>query len=79
MNFLKKYLKTKERHSLTVCGSIYGEKQFLLTFIPIYWFDQNSCLNKSIFSKGFAAFKHGKINKLSEYFRARFCGNQFYV
>ena len=27
-------------HSLAVCGSLCGEKQFLLIFIPIYLFDQ---------------------------------------
>ena len=42
-NFLwisKKIFKTTERHSLAVCGSLCGEKQFLLIFIPFYWFDQ---------------------------------------
>ena len=31
--------KTTERHSLAVCGSLCGENQFLLIFIPFYWFD----------------------------------------
>ena len=39
MNLLKKSFKTTERHSLAVCGSLYGEKLFLI-FIPFYWFDQ---------------------------------------
>ena len=30
----QKCFKTTERHSLAVCGSLYGEKQFLLIFIP---------------------------------------------
>ena len=25
---------------LAVCGSFWGEKQFLLIFVPFYWFDQ---------------------------------------
>ena len=35
-----KCFKTKGRHSLSVCGSFWGEKQFLLIFVPLYWFDQ---------------------------------------
>ena len=35
-----KCFKTKERHSLAVCGSLYGEKLFLLIIIPFYWFVQ---------------------------------------
>ena len=35
-----KCLKTTERHSLSVCGPLCGEKHFLLIFIPFYWFDQ---------------------------------------
>ena len=38
--FPQKYFKTTEGHSLAVCGSLCGEKQFLLIFIPFYWFDQ---------------------------------------
>ena len=42
--------KTTERHSLTVCGSIWEEKLFLLIFIPFYWFNQNqSCKQIQIF------------------------------
>ena len=28
------------KHSLAVCWSLWGEKQFLLIFVPFYWFDQ---------------------------------------
>ena len=38
--FPQKCFKTTERHSLAVCGSIWGEKHFLLIFVPFYWFDQ---------------------------------------
>ena len=38
--FPQKCFKTTERHSLAVCGSHYVEKQFLLIFVPFYWFDQ---------------------------------------
>ena len=38
--FFQKCFKTTERHSLAVCGSLCGEKHFLLIFIPFYWFDQ---------------------------------------
>ena len=59
MNYRKK-LQNTERHSLAVCGSLCGEKQFMFIFIPFYRFVQKSCLNKSKFSTGFASFKHGK-------------------
>ena len=36
--FLQKSFKTTERHSLVVCGSLCGEKQFLLIFILYNWF-----------------------------------------
>ena len=32
--------------SLVVCGSLCGEKQFLLIFIPFYWFDQKQLFKK---------------------------------
>ncbi len=38
--FLQKCFKTTERHSLAVCGSHWGEKQFLLIVGRFYWFDQ---------------------------------------
>ncbi len=38
--FPQKPFKTTERHSLALCGSLCGEKRFLLIFIPFYWFDQ---------------------------------------
>ena len=36
----QKCFKTTQRPSLSVCGSLYGEKQFLLIFIRFNWFDQ---------------------------------------
>ena len=38
--FPPKCFKTTERHSLAVCGSLYGEKLFLLIFARFYWFGQ---------------------------------------
>ena len=70
--FPQKYFKTTEGHSLAVYGALCGEKQFLLIFIPFYWFDKKNCLNKSKFSSGFFPFKHGKKNKVFEYFSAPF-------
>ena len=40
MNFPKNTSKQQEKHCLAVCGSFCGEKQFLLIFVPFYWFDQ---------------------------------------
>ena len=58
--FPPKCFKTTERHSLTVCGSVFGEKQFLLIYVALYWFDQNLLFNKSKFFSVYAPFKHGK-------------------
>ena len=38
--FLQNCFKTTERHNLTVCCSLCGEKHFLLIFIPFLMFDQ---------------------------------------
>ena len=35
-----KKLQNNRKVFLSVCGSLCGEKQFLLTFVPFYWFDQ---------------------------------------
>ena len=40
LSIYPKKLKTTERHSLAVFGSLCGEKQFLLIFILHYWFVQ---------------------------------------
>ena len=40
MNFPKKCFKKKETHSLAVCDTIWGEKQFMLIFVFFYWFYQ---------------------------------------
>ena len=71
--------KKTEVPSLAVSGSLCAEIFFLLIFIPFYYFDQKSSLNKSKFSSVFAPFKHGKKNKLSEYFNARLWDSHFYV
>ena len=41
--FHRKCFKKKGKHCLAVYGSIWGEKHFLLIFVPFYWFDQNRC------------------------------------
>ena len=52
-----KYFKTTEKHSLSVCGSLWGEKRFLLIFAPFTYLFKNSCLNKFKFTSGFAPFQ----------------------
>ena len=68
----QKCFKTTERHSLTVCGSLLGGKQFLLILVPVYWFDQKQLFKQIQIFLRICPFKHIKINKLSEYFSARF-------
>ena len=36
----QKFFKTTEKHSLAVCGSFWGENQFLLIFVPFYCFER---------------------------------------
>ena len=74
--FPPKCFKTTERHSLAVCGSLCGGKRFLLIFIPFYWFNQKHFFKLIQISSGFSPFKHGKKNRLSEYFSARFWDSQ---
>ena len=78
MNFSPKYIKTTERQSLAVCGSLCGEKTVFFKYLsPFTGLIKNYCLNKSKFSSEFAPFKHGKKNKLSVYFSARFLDSYF--
>ena len=68
-----KILQNHTKYSFAVCGLLCGEKQFLLTFIHFYWFDQKQLLIQiQIFLQDFPLFKHGKKNKLSDYFSACF-------
>ncbi len=39
-DIVRKCFKTREKYSLAVCGSFWGEKQFLLIFVPFYCFEQ---------------------------------------
>ncbi len=43
-DFVRKCFKTTEKYSLAVCGSFWGEKQFLLIFVPFYCFEQKGLL-----------------------------------
>ena len=60
-----------------MCLTLEGKTVFDLS--PFTHLIKNSCLNKTKLSSGFAPFKHGHKNKLSEFFNARFCGSYFYV
>ena len=74
-----KSLKTTERFILAVCDTLCGEKQFLLKIYPLLLVWWKNSLNVSKFSSGFAPFKHGKKNKLSDFFSACFWYSHFYV
>ena len=43
----KKCFKTTEKHSLAVCGSFCGKKEFLLIFDPFYGFEQNGLFSSN--------------------------------
>ena len=55
------------------------KKQFLFILIPFYWFNQKQLFLQIQIFLSFASFKHGRKNKLTEYFSACFCDNNFYV
>ena len=55
--FPQKYFKTKERYSLAVCGSLCGDKQFLLIFIPFYWFDQKQLFKQILIFLSFFLYQ----------------------
>ena len=46
--FPQKCFKTTERHSLAVCGSLCGEKPFLLIFIPFYSFNERKVVKTNL-------------------------------
>ena len=48
-------------------------------FIPFHWFNQKQLFKQIQIFLRFDFFKHGRKNKLSEYFSARFCYKNFYV
>ena len=70
-------LQNNRKHSLALCDSIWGEKQFLLIFVTLYWIDQKQLFKQIQIFPGFSPFKHGKTNKLSEYFSALFWDSHF--
>ena len=55
--FPPKCFITTERHSLAVSGSLYGEKQFLLTFILYYWFVQKQLFKQILIFLSFFPFQ----------------------
>ena len=69
----RKCFKTTEKQSLAVCSSFWGEKQFLLIFVPFYCFEQKGLLTTNPnFLLDFPLFILVWKNKLSEYFWASF-------
>ena len=47
-------------HSLDVIGSLWREKQFLLIFVPFYWFDQKKLFKQIQIYLRIYPFKHEK-------------------
>ena len=56
--FLPKYFRTTEKHSLGVWDSLYGEKHFFLIFPPIYRFDQEQLFKQIQIFYRIYLFKH---------------------
>ena len=68
MNFHKKCFKTTERHILAVCGSLCGEKQFLLICIPFYWIKQKKLFKQILILLIICPFQTWSEKQISEYF-----------
>ena len=77
--FLQKYFKTTERDSFAVCGSLCGEKKFLLIFILFSWFVQKQLFKQIQIFLRICLSKYVEKNQLAEYFNARFCDSHFFV
>ena len=75
MNFNKNYSKEQKGIVKQYVAQFVdcGERKFFFYYLsPFIGLIKNSCIKQSKFSSGFAPFKHGKKNNLSEYFSARF-------
>ena len=71
--FPPKCFNTTEKHSLAVCDSIWGEKQFLLIFVPFYWFDQNNLFKQiQIFLRICIFLNMVRKKKSSEFYQYSF-------
>ena len=67
--FPQKCLKTTEKHILAVCGSFWGEIQFLFVFVQFYCFKQKVlCTNNPNWPLDLLLFKLVEKNKIFEYF-----------
>ena len=65
----QKWFKTTEKHSLAVCGSFCGEKQFFFIFVQFYCFEQKRLFRTNPnFPPDLLLFKCVEKNNLSDYF-----------
>ena len=75
----QKFIKTTGKHCLAVCGSFWGEKQFLLIFVPFYCFVQKGLFTTNQnFPLDFPLLELVEKNKLSKYYSASFWESQFF-
>ena len=69
----QKCFKTSEKHSLAVCGSFWGENQFLLIFVSFYCFERKGLFTTNPnFPLDLTLFKLVEKNTLSNFFWASF-------
>ena len=66
MNIFENTSKQPKGVASSVWLTLARKKKGLLMFTPFTGLIKSICLNKSKYSSGFAPFKHGKKNKLSE-------------
>ena len=76
--FLPKCFKTTEKHSLAVCGSFWGEKEFLFILSSFTALNKKGCLKQIlIYPLDLLHFKLVEKNVLSDYFWASFWDSHF--
>ena len=77
--FPLKCFKTTEKHSLALCGSFCGEKQFVLKIVPFFCFEQKHlCTPNPNFAQDFLLFKLVEKSNLSAYFWTSFWDSHFF-
>ena len=74
-----KCFKTTETHSLAVCSSLCGEKFFLLTFIPFYWFDKKQLFKQILIFLSICLIQTWYEKQNFEYFSARFGDSHMHI
>ena len=73
-----KCFKTKGKHSLSICGSFRGEKQFFLIFVLFYWFNKKQLFKQIQIFLWISPFSNLLRKTYFQVFWASFWESQFF-